>query len=218
MEKEIIVAGMFAQPPPPSAIPEALLLPFRFDAAGLQRDLEGFLSTEFVPHFNIHQYAGDWSAIPLRSVGGAVDHIFPDPEQSQSFADTPWMDRCPSVKSVLRSFSCPLLAVRFLRLRAGSIIKEHRDYELGFDDGEVRLHVPVLTNPDVEFILKGNRIVMQEGECWYLNVNFPHKVANGGSTDRVHLVIDCAVNDWLRALLLREAEAVRGGSSAQIAP
>jgi hypothetical protein len=44
---------------------------------------------------------------------------------------------------------------------------------------------------------------MNEGECWYLNVNFPHKVANRGATDRVHLVIDCAVDDWLRALVLK---------------
>ncbi|HEX2747369.1 MAG TPA: aspartyl/asparaginyl beta-hydroxylase domain-containing protein [Verrucomicrobiales bacterium] len=201
---------MFAVPPAPSAIPEAILMPMRFDAVALRKDLEGFLAGEFVPHFNVHQYAGDWSAIPLRSVGGSVDQIFPDPEQSQAFADTPWMERCPGVRAVLEAFPCPLLAVRFLRLKAGSIIKEHRDYELGFDDGEVRLHVPVMTNPEVEFVLNGNRIVMQEGECWYVNVNFPHKVANRGETDRVHLVIDCAVDEWLRALMLREAGAISG--------
>ncbi len=201
---------MFAVPPPPSAIPEALRLPFTFDAEALRADLEGFTGGEFVPHFNIHQYSGDWSAIPFRSVGGAGDHIFPDPEQSQAFVDTPLMQRAPGVKRVMEAFLCPLLAVRFLRLKAGSIIREHRDYDLGFDDGEVRLHVPVVTNPDVEFVLNGNQIIMREGECWYLNVNFPHRVANRGTVDRVHLVIDCAVNDWLRELLLREAEVARG--------
>jgi hypothetical protein len=87
----------------------------------------------------------------------------------------------------------------------GSVIKEHRDHELGFDDGEVRLHIPVITNPQVEFMLNQVRVVMNEGECWYLNVNQPHRVANHGMVDRIHLVIDCVVNDWLRELMLATA-------------
>jgi len=192
-------------PPAPSAIPVSLCLPFTFDAAGLQADLAGFLSGEYVPHFNIHRYEGDWSVIALRAVEGDAANIFPDPSQRPAITDTPLMARCPHVQEVLRAFPCPLLAVRFLRLKAGSIIREHRDYELGFDQGEVRLHVPVHTNPDVEFVLDGERIVMDEGTCWYVNVNFPHRVANRGATDRVHLVIDCAVDDWLRRIMLAAA-------------
>lgn len=198
-------------PPPPSSIPESLRLPFLFDAAALRRDLEGFLSPDFVPHFNTHHYEGEWSALPLRSIGGEAGQIFPDPSRPAEFADTPLMERCPAVREVLTRFPCPLMAVRFLRLKAGSIIKEHRDYELGFDDGEVRLHIPVMTNPDVEFILNGRRLIMAEGECWYTNVDFPHSVANRGAEDRVHLVIDCVVDAWLRELLLglaRESQAV----------
>ena len=63
----------------------------------------------------------------------------------------------------------------------------------------------------MEFILNQVRILMNEGECWYLNVNRPHRVANHGTSDRIHLVIDCVVNDWLRELLLTAAgEAKRG--------
>ena len=80
---------------------------------------------------------------------------------------------------------------------------------LDFEDGEVRLHIPVITNPDLEFILAGNRVVMQEGECWYLNVNQPHSVNNRGTTDRIHLVVDCVVNDWLRSLMLSTAEGAK---------
>lgn len=193
-------------PPHPSSIPEALRLPFRFDAAGLREDLEGFFSGDFVPHFNTHHYEGDWSALALRSIGGMAEHIFPDPSQPRAFADTPLLARCPHVRKVLSSFHCPLMAVRFLRLKAGSVIREHRDYELGFDDGEVRLHVPVTTNPEVDFRLSGRRLIMAEGECWYVNVDFPHSVANRGSTDRVHLVIDCMVDEWLRGLLMGLAQ------------
>jgi GNAT superfamily N-acetyltransferase len=192
-------------PPRAPLLPDSVKLPLRFDVARLQADLAGMLAGEFVPHFNAAYYQGDWSAVPLRAIGGRTDHIYPDPTAKAAFADTPLLDRCPSVRAVLAALPCPHQAVRFMRLKAGSVIREHRDHELGFEDGEVRLHIPVITNPGVEFILNQVRVVMHEGECWYLNVNQPHRVANHGATDRIHLVIDCVVNDWLRDQLLAAA-------------
>lgn len=188
-------------------IPDALKLPLQFDAAALQADLARIVAGEFVPHFNTAYYQGDWSAVPLRSVGGRADQIYPDPTAKEAFADTPLLTRCSYIREVLATLDCPLRAVRFLRLKAGSLIKEHRDHELGFEEGEVRLHIPVVTNAAVEFVLNQARIVMNEGECWYLDVNEPHRVANRGATDRIHLVVDCVVNDWLRDLLLTTAAA-----------
>ncbi len=187
-------------------MPDAVKLPLRFDAARLQADLVRILTDEFVPHFNTAYYQGDWSAVPLRSIGGHASHIYPDPTTKNAFADTPLLARCSYVREVLALLRCPHQAVRFLRLKAGSTIKEHRDHELGFEDGEVRLHIPVITNPGVEFVLNQVRVIMNEGDCWYLNVNHPHRVANRGATDRIHLVIDCVVNDWLRELLLTASD------------
>ncbi len=189
----------------------SLKLPLRFDAARLQDDLRQVLAEEFVPHFNTGYYQGDWSVVPFRSVGGRANHIYPDPTARNAYADTPLLERCPYVRQVMASFLCPQQAVRFLRLKAGSSIKEHTDYNLGYEDGEVRLHVPVVTNPEVEFVLNGVRIDMKEGECWYHDFNLRHRVANRGETDRVHLVLDCEVNDWLRGLLL----AADAGAAAE---
>jgi mannose-6-phosphate isomerase-like protein (cupin superfamily) len=110
------------------------------------------------------------------------------------------LERCPYIREVLASFHCPLKLVRFLKLSAGSNIKEHSDFDLSFEDGEVRVHIPIQTNPQVEFVVDGERLPMGEGECWYINFNLPHRIHNGGETDRVHLVIDCVLNDWLRGL------------------
>jgi len=184
----------------------SLKLPLRFDPRLLQADLNQILVTEFVPHFNTRYYEGDWSVVPFRSVGGRANHIYPDVTAKNAFADTPLLARCPYIQRVLAAFPCPQQAVRFLRLKAGSSIKEHRDLDLGFEDGEVRVHIPVVTNLDVEFVLNGVRVQMGEGESWYHDFNLPHRVANHGTTDRVHLVLDCVVNDWLRGLLL-EADA-----------
>jgi ribosomal protein S18 acetylase RimI-like enzyme len=196
-------------PPTQPAMPDAVKLPLQFDAARLQADLARITAAEFVPHFNTGYYEGDWSAVPLRSVGGRMEQIYPDPTAKNAFADTPLLARCDYIREVLATLRCPQQAVRFLRLKTGSVIKEHCDHELGFDDGEVRLHIPVITNPEVEFVLNQIRVFMNEGECWYLNVNRPHRVANRGATDRVHLVVDCVVNDWLRDLLQDTAKGER---------
>ena len=92
-------------------------------------------------------------------------------------------------------------------LRPGSIIKEHRDPDLAVEEGCVRLHVPIATNPDVDFRLAGARVEMAPGSAWYLRLTLPHSVANRGTTARVHLVIDARVDEWLRALMAAGALA-----------
>lgn len=72
----------------------------------------------------------------------------------------------------------------------------------------VRIHIPVVTNDGVDFRLNGVRCVMPAGSTWYLRLSDPHSVANRGTADRVHLVIDAAVNGWVEALFQRaQAEA-----------
>jgi hypothetical protein len=80
------------------------------------------------------------------------------------------------------------------------MIKEHRDHDLAAEHGAARLHIPIVTNPAVDFVLNGRRVVMAAGECWYLRLSDPHSVDNGGA-DRIHLVIDIVANDWFRQLL-----------------
>ena len=88
-----------------------------------------------------------------------------------------------------------------MRLTPGSVIKEHADLDLSVEDGTARIHIPVTTNEHVEFYLNRSRVVMPVGTVWYLRLSDPHSVHNKGDTDRVHLVIDASVNDWIRDLL-----------------
>ncbi|MFL6241303.1 MAG: aspartyl/asparaginyl beta-hydroxylase domain-containing protein [Actinomycetes bacterium] len=189
-------------------LPYAVKLGLRFDAAALADDVERLRVEDWVPHFNTSYYVGDWSGTSLRSVGGRADRLYPDPAAQDPYGDTEVLDRCPAIRDLLDSLSCELTAVRLLRLGPGARVREHRDYRLGFDDGEVRLHVPVVTGPDAEFVLAGEPLVMAPGECWYVNVNQMHSVANVGSTQRVHLVADCVVNAWLTHELFDSAERV----------
>lgn len=182
-------------------MPNSCKLPLTVDVAGLREDVRGLTPTDWIPHFNTAYYEGDWSGAALRAVGGVSDRLYPDPTATDGFADTTVLARCPHTAALLARFACPLLAVRFLRLGPGSRIREHSDLNLGAEDGEVRIHVPVLSNAGVEFLLDGAPVEMADGEAWYLNLNLRHAVVNAGATPRVHLVVDCVVNEWLAALL-----------------
>jgi len=184
-------------------LPDRLRLPFTFDPERLATDLHGVSSAGWINHFVPQNYDGDWSVIPLRGKAGArhpVMMIYSDPA-CQDFEDTPMLAACPCFRQVLGTFEAPLQAVRLMRLTPGSVIKEHNDLELSFEEGTVRIHVPIVTNADVEFYLNRRRVVLEAGSAWYLRLSDPHSVANRGASDRVHMVIDAKVNDWVKDVL-----------------
>ncbi|PYT00804.1 MAG: aspartyl beta-hydroxylase [Acidobacteria bacterium] len=175
-----------------------LKLPLVFDIRPLQAEVQTFANEEWTPHFNTQYYDGDWSGIALRAAENAHVELYPDPTASK-YVDSDSMARCPSVNEILKTFECETESVRFLRLGVGASIREHRDYRLSIEDGVARIHIPVKTSCEVEFYLDGKRVEMNEGEAWYLNFNLPHSVENKSTNERIHLVIDCVANDWLRA-------------------
>ena len=178
----------------------AVKLPLSFEPPNLRADLDRIDPAEWLTHFNTDYFEGSWSGVALRAVPGNAQTLHVDPA-AQKFVDTSAMLFCPHIAAALGMFQCPLKSVRLLKLTAGSSIREHRDDDLGWEAGELRLHVPIITNPEVEFFLNGQRIVMKEGECWYLDLSLPHRVENRSNADRIHLVIDCLLNDWLRATI-----------------
>jgi hypothetical protein len=150
-------------------------------------------------HFNHLHYNGRWEIISLRAPGGQSALIVPDITNSLlKYEDTALMEACPHIRSLVNKLECDVMSVRLMNLHSGSAIKEHTDAELSFEQGEARLHLPVVTNEHVEFYVQDRLIKMNAGSAWYINANLPHKVINKGSSDRIHLVIDCKVNERIR--------------------
>ncbi len=177
---------------------DAFNLPIDFDVVSLQADLTKVADTDWLRHVNRAHYEGDWAVVALRAIDGDIRRTAPIP--GGVYRDTPHMARFPYFREVLSAFHMPLESVRLLRLAAGSKILEHSDGNLGFPDGQVRFHVPIVTSPLVDFRLRGQRLDMREGEVWYADFNLPHSVDNRAEIDRVHLVIDGPVNDWVRGV------------------
>jgi hypothetical protein len=190
----------------------ALRLPFLFDSERLHRDLDTVSADDWTPHYNTSDYGGQWRGAALRSATGSPRDLNARPPREGVFLDTPLLDACPYFREVLAAFPCPLRAVRLLGLAPGSFIREHTDDALDFEDGLVRIHIPVQTNPDVEFYLSGACVPLEEGRAYYLNVNLPHRVNNRGAAERIHLVIDADVDDWVRDLFARSEDAPRAAA------
>jgi hypothetical protein len=184
----------------------SLTLPFGFATEDLRADLVAAQSEDWVPHYNDRDFGGNWCGMSLRSPSGRGNDLA---VAGSSFVETPVLARCPAFRAVLGALQCPLKAVRLLSLAPGSFIREHVDNALDFEDGEVRIHVPLQTSSKVEFYLTGERLLLETGRCYYVNVNLPHRVNNRGDSDRVHLVIDAEVNDWLRDVFARSAPVPR---------
>jgi hypothetical protein len=187
----------------PMTIPDRVRLPFAFDVSRLVADLDRVMRGDWIDHFVRQNYDGVWDVLPLRGKAGAthpVMMIYSDPGATE-FEDGPLLGETPYIRELLAAFRCPLRSVRLMRLTPGSVIKEHDDLDLAAEFGMARIHVPITTNPQVEFMVNRVPVAMAPGEAWYLRLSDTHSVANRGATDRVHLVIDAVVDDWLMDLL-----------------
>src|SRR5581483_1243962 len=101
---------------------------------------------------------------------------------------------------ILNGFKCPHGRIRIMKLMPGCGIGEHRDIDVEVANvafRKVRLHIPIQTNPDVEFLVDGKRIHMKRGGLYYVNFSKVHSVRNNGQEVRIHLVMDLEINDWL---------------------
>jgi len=177
-----------------------LKLPFNFDVDRLETDLKTAGQYKWIDHVNTRIYEGQWRAIPLRAVDGRIDNIAAVSTDAKEYKNTEALDRCPFFQEVINTMKCETTAVRLLSMGPGAKIKRHDDYPCGFKSGHARLHVPIMTNPDVKIFIADGPVFFGEGECWYMNAEYPHSLENLGDSPRVHLVIDCIVNPWLETI------------------
>ena len=162
----------------------------------------------------------DWTAISLYGYGSKITDILkPGVLKSSVNIDeqlqwTSLHEATPlnPVFKILENLPCKYERVRFMKLEAGKIIGKHSDNiykDLGFDDGQImRIHVPIRTNDDFVFSLYESprakvayEYNLKTGHYYYMDVTKPHAVRNMSEVDRIHLVVDCYVNDSLRTMV-----------------
>lgn len=143
-----------------------------------------------------HNYDGNWQSIALYAPDGDSTNIFAHNDSKSELKPSPILESCNYLQKVIASFKAPILSARLLNLAVGSVIKPHKDFQMGYENHNCRIHIPITTNSKVSFVLDDENLTLLPGECWYINANFTHSVSNLGKQDRVHLVIDLERNQW----------------------
>jgi len=180
------------------SLPRCSRLPLAFELPPLLEALSRVDAGAWQTHFNTGYYEGDWSGVALVAPEDAPLPLAPG---QGAPVRTGWWQRETAWGGLLDSFRTVVRSARLLRLGAGARIHEHCDPDLGQPDGDLRLHVPLLSPAGVEFLVDGLQVPMGVGECWFIDLSRPHRVDNPGPGERIHLVLDCVPNPWLLDLL-----------------
>ncbi|PWB31957.1 aspartyl beta-hydroxylase [Pseudomonas sp. SDI] len=177
-----------------SSRPLCARLNAQVDLPPLLAALAAIEPAQWQPHFNQHYFNGDWSGVALIAPADASSELAPGTgpavQRPAWLNDSRWQQGLGHLPLAIRS-------ARLLRLGPGAQIHEHRDYDLGGPDADLRLHIPLLSPEQVDFMLEGQRIPMRAGECWFLDLERPHSVDNHDQLPRIHLVLDCRPTPWL---------------------
>ena len=158
-----------------------LKLPRRFSAEALAADVESLPSSAWVAHPSNYE-AND--AVLLVTPGGEMVHSF-----AGAMAPTIHLEACPYIREVMAELGGPWGRSRMMGLEAGGTVPLHIDTNYHWRT-HTRIHVPLITTPEVLFTCGGETVHMAPGECWTFDSFLPHTVVNGGTSKRIHLVLD----------------------------
>lgn len=181
------------------------------------------LGYSFTNHYSNYNKKKAWSALSLRGYLDDPTFITKPSEMKTTWhkqwgntnfhlQDTSLARQFPEVMNMLSFLDRDKLhRVRLMKLTPGGGTLERHTDQVDKDSGIAndkiaRLHIPLKTNPNVEFTVwdfydKPKTCNMRVGECWYLDTRKPHKAVNNGDSDRIHLVIDVVADANLRNLL-----------------
>ncbi len=84
-----------------------------------------------------------------------------------------------------------MLRAMMARLPPGGRISRHKDEHPSFALAS-RIHVPLVTNPDVEFVIGNERFHTRAHQAFELNNLLYHQVTNSGACHRIHFIFDYA--------------------------
>jgi len=183
-----------------------LKLPIRFCADTLAKEVRSLPLEAWVEH--PQAFDGN-AAVPLVSPGGELTH-----QWAGSMGPTPALESLPYTMDVMRTLNATWGRSRHMSLAPGAIVPPHVDVHYYWRT-HLRIHIPVVTNPDVRFHCDGEAVHLAAGECWLLDSFYPHAVENRGSETRIHLVLDTVGSSTLSDLIGEALESPSPGPKVE---
>ena len=156
-------------------------LPLRFDAARLEQEVRALPESAWNKHPT--DYEGN-SSVRLISVdGGENDGV------GGRMRATRHLQASPYLQQVLGTFGVVWSRSRLMRLAPGQVVPEHADINYHWFS-RVRVHIPIVTRPEVRFHCGDATVHMAAGESWIFDNWRRHRVENQSDHERIHLVAD----------------------------
>lgn len=177
-------------------------LPLQLDVDRLRSEVHALPSDAWAPHPN--DIPGNSSLRLISVEGGENDGVEGD------MRATPHLRRSPYLRQILASFGVVWSRSRLMRLAPRSRVPEHADINHHWFN-RVRLHIPVITQPEVTFHCGDQTVHMAAGEAWLFDNWRVHHVENPTDSERIHFVADTSGSAafWQ---LVAQSEAPRGSS------
>lgn len=157
-------------------------LPWRIDAETLAREIQAVPEAEWRAH---PEGAPGNTALPLVAVGGDPD----DNDTRGPVAPTPMLAELPYTRQVLAALGSTIGRTRLMRIANETELGSHVDTNYYWWH-HLRVHVPVVTSPEVVFHAGDESAHMGAGEVWVFDTWHRHRVDNPTGSARIHLVAD----------------------------
>ena len=145
--------------------------------------------------------SGGWQTISLMNKSGKASDV----RISDAIAEpTDVLSRLPATHDYLRALDLSYMWVRLANMKPGACLWEHVDYAELNDRPRLRLHVPLTEERNAYLIIRGYKVHMNFGYLWKLDPRTNHASVNQGVRDRIHMIMDCYVDEKLAALVTEE--------------
>ncbi|MDY6944574.1 MAG: sulfotransferase [Pseudomonadota bacterium] len=156
-------------------------LPLRFDVERLRAEAAALPEQAWVRHPN--DIKGNSAARLISVNGGENDEV------NGRMQATAHLQQSPYIRQILASFGVVWSRSRLLRLAPGATVPEHADINYHWFT-RVRLHIPIVTRPEVRFFCGDQAVHIAAGEAWVFDNWRSHRVENFTPDERIHLVAD----------------------------
>ncbi len=166
----------------PMRLPSQFIkLPLQFDSERLAAEVAALPDSAWVKHPTGFQGNG---AVRLISADGGEND-----DMGGAMQPTPHLLRSPYIQQVLGSLNTVFGRSRLMGLGPHSEVPAHSDVNHHWFY-RVRVHIPILTYPEVRFHCEDRDVHMAAGEAWIFDNWRRHWVINPTDKLRVHLVAD----------------------------
>lgn len=186
-----------------------LRLPIKFSAEALAGEVNALPPSAWTAH--PMQFKGNTAVRLITTNGDPTDLI------EGSMAPTPQLLACPQIMHAMAAIGAVWGRSRLMGLAPGTEVPAHIDSHYYWRT-HIRIHIPLITNPDVSFTCGDETVHMEAGECWVFDSFLRHEVHNRGSETRVHLVLDTVGGGRLHDLIAAAEAGVGDQEPRFVAP